>query len=938
MFLCIKFLELLRNVLGTSLLFKEGLRIMISKEELRKKFGRESYEVELFKREGFERRQCRSCNEWYWTISDNEFCGDTKCVGGYKFIGRRIDGGWDFHEAVKNWCDFFERRGHTRISEYPVVARWRDDIPFTIASITDFQPYVVEGIVEPPANPLVVPQPCIRFGGKGFNDIDNVGKTGRHLSLFVMGGQHAFNYDDKGYWMDRCIELNFEFLTKCLKLSRDEVSYKEDVWAGGGNFGPCLEAFGRGLEIVNNVFMQYAFTSNGTYRELDIKVIDVGWGVERIGWFTQGSPTIYEATFGPVLDWLKKSTGVSVDEELLGRYTVLSGLLNVDEVDNIDKARRDVAAKLGIDQEDLHKSLGPLEALYAISDHTRTLVFAIADGGIPSNIGGGYNLRIILRRALSLNDLYRFELDFLELFHKHIEYLKKTYRRVEAASDIINDIFNIERERYYQTLEKGKKHVEGLLKRQKKLDLDTLIELYESKGISPEMVQEIAENYNIKLEIPGNFYVQLGSKKEKVTLITTKDTLMDEFKDLPPTRTLYYEQPYQSKFEAKVLKVLDSSVVLDQTLFYPTGGGAVHDTGKLNGYKVINVEKLGNVIVHRLDRPVELKPSQQVKGEIDWSRRIALMRHHTATHIINGAAKKVLGSHIWQAGAEKTPEGARLDITHYKALNTEEIRKIERIANEVVMECRPVTAKWMRRDEAEKKYGFQIYQGGVVPGGIIRVIDIENWDTEACGGVHLKNTGEIGLIKIKGAERIQDGVVRLEFSAGTPAIDYSQETDSLLEKTASILRVPKTHLPKAAERFFEEWKQRGKEIERLHSEIAEIEARELMNKMKKFEEYQFIIEKTKLGIDEAIKVASKITEEKPNAVVVLAKSDDKVDVVGMIGKSVNLDISEIIKEASKVVGGSGGGKGRLARGGGPKTEKIQEMLSKIESLIKQNKK
>ncbi len=911
---------------------------MISKEELRRKFGRESYEVELFKREGFERRRCRSCGDWYWTTGESELCGDTKCVGGYKFIGGSVDGGWDFHEAVKNWSGFFERRGHKRIVEYPVVARWRDDIPFTIASITDFQPYVVEGVIEPPANPLVVPQPCIRFGGKGFNDIDNVGKTGRHLSLFVMGGQHAFNYDSKGYWMDRCIELNFEFLTKCLKLDRDEVSYKEDVWAGGGNFGPCLEAFGRGLEIVNNVFMQYAFTSDVTYKELDIKVIDVGWGVERIGWFTQGSPTIYEATFGPVLDWLKVSTGVSVDEDLLGRYTVLSGLLDVDEVENIDEARKEVATKLGIDQEDLDKSLGPLEALYAILDHTRTLVFAVADGGIPSNVGGGYNLRIVLRRVLSLNDIYNFELDFLELLHKHIDYFKKTYRRVDAASDIINDIFNIERERYYQTLEKGKKHVAGLIKKQKKLDLTTLLELYESKGISPEMAQEIAEESGIKLEIPGDFYVQLGSKKERVAVSPAKDNLLDSFKDLPPTRTLYYEKPYEKEFEATVLKVLDSTVVLDQTLFYPTGGGAANDTGNLNGYKVIDVEKLGNVIVHRLDKPVEIQPSQRIKGRIDWDRRIALMRHHTSTHVVNGAAKSVLGSHIWQAGAEKTPEGARLDITHYKSLNTEEIRKIERIANEIVMENRPVRAKWMRRDEAEKKYGFQIYQGGAVPGSNIRIIDIENWDVEACGGTHLKNTGEIGLIKIKGAERIQDGVVRLEFSAGVPAIEYDQQIDSLLEKTASIFRVPNTQLPKTAERFFEEWKQRGKEIERLRSEIAEIEAREIMNKIKKFGEYELIIEKTKVGIDEAIKIASKITDERPNAVVVLAKTNDKVDILGMIGESVNLDISGIIREASKIVGGSGGGKGRLARGGGPNTEKTEEMLNKIESLIKQGKK
>ncbi|MBS7288583.1 MAG: alanine--tRNA ligase, partial [Candidatus Freyarchaeota archaeon] len=557
--------------------------MVASKEELRRNFGRDKYEVELFRQEGFVRNKCEVCGDYFWTLDpDRKDCGDTKCVGGYLFLGKKTGGGWDFHESIEKWCRFFEEKGHKRIRAYPVVARWRDDIAFTIASIANFQPYVVEGVVKPPANPLVVPQPCIRFGGKGFCDVDNVGRTGRHLSLFIMGGQHAFKYDEEGYWIDKCIELNFEFLTRVLGLRMDEVTYKEDVWSGGGTFGPSLEAFGRGLEIVNNVFMQYAFNPDGSWRELKIKVIDVGWGVERIGWFTQGTPTVYEVAFGPVLDWLKREAGVSVDEDLLLKYFAFAGVFDASEMQDFERVMREASSRLSVSLDELRRQLLPLEALYAIADHTRTLVFAVSDGGIPSNVGGGYNLRVILRRALSLDKLHGFEIDFIELFHKQIEYFSKSYPHLEAAAEIIEDIFIVEKERYLQTIIKGRKHVERLLKRGDPLDTETLIRLYESNGITPEMVQEIGEEMGIKVEVPSSFYLELGGRQErKEKVATSTDVIIDE--SLSPTNPLYYEKPYDLEFTGKVVAVTGPYVVLDKTLFYPTGGGQLHDVGSLNG-------------------------------------------------------------------------------------------------------------------------------------------------------------------------------------------------------------------------------------------------------------------------------------------------------------------------------------------------------------------
>ncbi len=910
---------------------------MINKSQLKDILTEEKYRVSLFKEKEFVRKRCPKCGGFFWTLNpDRDTCGDPACENGYKFIGEQ-KGNWDYHETIERWCNFFERHGHTRIKEYPVVARWRDDLTFTIASIADFQPWVVSGIVDPPANPLVVPQPCLRFGGKGFNDVDNVGRTGRHFSLFVMGGQHAFNSDKwKGYWMDHCIELNFKFLTEELKIPPEDITYREDVWIGGGNFGPCLEAFAKGLEIVNNVFMQYEVQPDGTYREMKIRVIDVGWGIERICWFSQGTPTAYEAVFGPVLEWLKSQVDLKIDEKLLKNYVTYMGMLDVSEITNIDAVRKQIAEQLRTSYEELKRELEPLEALYAIADHTRALIFAIADGALPSNVGGGYNLRTILRRALSLNDLYNFNIDFLELFHRHIDYLKKTYERVLEAEDIIDDIFKIEKQRYYEALKRGEAYVKRLLTKKKKLDKDTLITLYESKGIQPEMVQDIGKTLGLQIEIPTDFYATIGEKREKREKPQKRieDYLKQQTESLPPTEELYYEDPWKTAFEAKVLKVIQNKyIVLNRTCFYPTGGGQLHDIGEINGNRVINVQKVNHVIVHEIKGQTTLNEGQKVEGKVDLEHRISLMRHHTATHIINEAARRVLGKHVWQAGAEKRPDRARLDITHYKSLSTDEVRKIELLANKIVMENRPVHIFWMPRNEAEQKYGFRIYQGGVVPGKDIRIIEIKDWDVEACGGLHCQNTGEVGPIKIIRVERIQDGVVRIEFCAGLAAVQQIQQQEELLEKTANVFRVPQIQLPKTAERFFKEWKELNKEIERLRNQLSTMIAERIIKEAETVGKYKVVVRRINLNEKDLISIAEKIIKQEPNCIVVLGGGTDRAIIVGATKEILETELPNIVREGCKELGGSAGGKGKIVIGGGPKVQYLDKVLQKIFQTI-----
>jgi len=914
--------------------------IMSLKQELATKFkDKKYYTVELFNELGFIWKECSVCGTGYWTLdADRNVCGETSCVGRYQFIGQTLAGGWDFHTTIKKWTDFFERHGHTKLTAYPVVARWRDDMEFTIASIADFQPWVLRKVVPPPANPLVVPQPCIRFGGD-FNDLDNIGKTGRHFTTFIMGGQHAFYGKglEGGYWMDHCIELNWKFLTAEMKIPPEEITYVSSFWLGGGNFGPTLEAFARGLEFVNNVFMAYELLGNGQYRQMDMRVIDVGWGIERIAWLTQGTPTIYEATFGPVLDWLIAESGIEVDWDFLNRYNPLSGLLNVDEAVNIDHERHKIAKMMDIELTELNGKLGPIEALYAIADHTRTLVFTLADGAIPSNVGGGYNLRTVLRRAISLTDVYNYEIDLVELLFKHIEYLKKSYPGVEKGRDVIQEIFLVEKKRFATTMKKGERHVSRRLDDKESLTCDDLVTLYISQGIPPEVVQEIGRKKEKSVEICGDFWgrvaeaVEKETKKEQPEITPQlRDQMLDQqFKECPPPQKLFYEPPsgqYLKEFDATVVKVVDNFVALDRTAFYPEGGGQAYDTGFLDESRVKATYTVAGTIVHELETNPPFKEGATIHGVIDWDRRIALMRHHGATHIVNAAARKVLGAHTWQVGADKTIKRARLDISHYKRITPEEMHQIELEANRIVMENRLITVEWLERNEAERRYGFTIYQGGAVPGKELRICSIENWDVEACGGLYPSSSGEIGYIKLGNVGRIQDGISRLTFSAGEPAIETIQHLELLLEEAADYVSVPKNDLPKTVKRFFEEWKDQQKQIDALKRQLAEQRTPILLGSAIRINETAIIVSEENLPPDEMIEVAKAILEKQEQAIVILASRKDRVALVGAVNK-LDLQINKILNELAQIVGGRAGGQGQIAQGGGPNVGKFDEMLA-----------
>jgi len=922
----------------------------------KRRFPESEYHVPFFDEADYVRKQCPTCGEYYWTQNpDQPTCGESNTEGcaTLTFIGNPpTRKPYSLSEMREAFLSFFEKHGHERIKPYPVASRWRTDLYFTSASIVDFQPYVTNGIIPPPANPLVISQPCIRLV-----DVDNVGPTfGRHLTIFEMGGHHAFNYPDKEiYWKDGTVRYQNEFLTKTLGVKSKEITYKEDVWSGGGNAGPDLETIIRGCEIDTLVFMMFKVV-NDDFIELPIRTVDTGYGIERYTWLSQGAPSAFHAVYGPILNDIMRMAGLKIDNALLKKAAEQSGLMVLGKTSNRRNARQSVAKKIGISVDELNQKMTPIENAFAIADHTKCLAFMLAEGVVPSNMQEGYLTRLMIRRTYRLLRTFGIEEKLHNIVNSQIDYWTKDFPHLKEMRNEILTMLQVERGKYEETLKRGSqlaKRVTAELRTKgiKEMPQETLIQLYDSHGLPPEIVAETVETEGIKVTIPDDFYAKVAAQHLQAPPTVEEEPIKgieNKLTKLPPTRILYYEDAYTQEFKAKVLRVIDNKyVVLNQTAFYPEGGGQPADHGTLKSHNkqtdVVDVQKMGNIIIHVVKGQAPTA-GNTVTGLIDWNRRISLMRHHTATHVIMGAARRVLGQHVWQSGAQKEVETSRLDISHYQRLTTEEIQKIETLANSAVMQTIPVETSVKPRTEAERQHGFRLYQGGAVPGKEIRVVKTGNWEVQACGGTHVKNTGEIGLIKILHTERIQDGVERIIFSAGTQALKAIQKNEALLTRVSEKLNAPLEKLEPTVERMLTEWKEARRERERLLKEIAEKESTsqtvtaDLM-RTQTIGDLKFATREFKpLDVDRMIKTASELTKKDPTLIVAFYGNDEKTArIVIMAGKQATnrgIDARSIANEAASTLGGGGSGKPDFAQGGGTHLKNLSEAVQKAEETVK----
>ncbi len=803
------------------------------------------YPTQVFSSFGFHRAQCSKCGANYWRHTEaRDTCGDSKCVGSYQFIGVGTGRGAKGNKLTyaQAWETFKKSLSSARIpskaiDRYPVVARWRNDVEYVAAGIYCFQPYCVTGELEPPANPLICPQFCVRF-----NDLDNIGITGRHYSGFIMLGIQVFNLPNKYlFFKEECVEFNLRWLIDELEIHPDQITLIEDVWAGGGNLGPSVEYFVGGLEVGNMVFMQYKTFPDGSREELPVKVIDVGIGLERIPWLINGTPTSYMDVFKNSFTYLKSKLGIEVNNEVWEKFGPLSCQLNIDEVDDIEQTWRHISEMIGIPVQTVKEAISPVKDMYIVLDHTRTVLMIIEDGSLPSNVGGGANVRNILRRVFALLkkrgwwDLLGMD-GLIELFMIHKEDLKEMYGEFKEYKSF-RSIIEVEYDRWIKTDTEQKDKLQKLLKKNKnKLSIDDWIVAITSWGIPADVVAQISG-----MEIPGNLYYEIAERQEKIT--KAPEPILYNTAHLPATESIYYHDHTLSHFHASIVDIfpnitmngIPNIVILDKSAFYPTSGGQQHDTGKLSfkgvEYTVIDVEKVGHCVLHILDRAVEGYGTDDglrgapVEASIDMARRNQLRNHHTGTHIVFASCRKVLGPHVWQNGAKKTVEQAHLDITHYKSLSHEEEQQIENEANRIISLCRPIEKGFMDKAEAEKQYGFSLYQGGIVPGSTLRVVNITGVDTEACCGTHCDNTAEVGWIRILKSQRVSDGIVRLYYVAGERAIERLNQEDAVLNNLSEMWKIPLNDIPTTAERMFKGYKKYETKAKKLEEQLIDMTVR-----------------------------------------------------------------------------------------------------------------
>lgn len=563
-----------------------------------------------------QRQQCQTCGTYFWSLNSSPHCGEPDCSGGYSFIEKTpAQQALSFPDVYLEFSKMLKKQGYTPIKRFPVVARWRDDLDFNIASIIGFQPFVVKGEVEPPANPLTIPQICLRFG-----DIDNIGYTGRHHTGFTMIGQHAFT-KPKEYNINEYFKVLMNWYLEGMKIPLEELKVHEDAWTGGGCCGASLEIFAGGLELGNQVYMTYDMSYANNISELvdlDLKVLDMGMGQERCCWFSNGSLNSFEACMPKVCNYLFEKTQLQPNWELYKQFLPYSGTLNIDEVDNIDTAWEELANKLQVDTATLKQEIEPLAGIYSIADHTRTLLYAISDGALPSNVKGGYNLRLILRRALDFIEKFNWDIDLYEVMKVHAEELYSLYPELKEELEshtgdripTIKKLIDLEVQRYHKHREKINHIVKKIANQGKILTNDDFVKYYISEGITPEDIKQGYKQIGTEIKTPANFYTLLTQyfdqqQQKEQREDKTNQQFHKEIENLPPTHLLYYQDSYQQNGDATIIKEFsintNNYIILDKTLFYPTGGGQMCDIGYIGDKKVIDVFKIGSIVIHKVE-------------------------------------------------------------------------------------------------------------------------------------------------------------------------------------------------------------------------------------------------------------------------------------------------------------------------------------------------
>jgi alanyl-tRNA synthetase len=863
----------------------------------------------------------------------------------------------------EKFLKYFEKHGHKIVDSSSLVPQNDPTLLFTNAGMNQFKDLFL-GLEKREYNRATTCQKVVRAGGK-HNDLENVGRTARHHTFFEMLGNFSFG----DYFKKEAIEYAWEFLTKELGLPKeklfvsiyydDEEAFeiwnkiigipaekilrrgeKDNFWSMGdtGPCGPCSEIHidqgpeagcrkpdcnpdcdcDRHLELWNLVFMQYDRSADGKLTPLPKPSIDTGMGLERITAVCQGKLSNYDTDLiKPIIEFAANLAGKTYGNN---------------EKDDV--------------------------SLRVIADHSRSTTFLIADGVIPSNEGRGYVLRRIMRRTMRHGKMLGFDGSFFyKVCEFVVDFMGDHYIELKDKKDYISKMVVFEEKRFSRTLDLGLKLIDELLEKnkdKKEISGSEIFKLYDTYGFPIDLLQDIAEDNGYRLDLIGfdkEMALQqerakkhwVGSGEEKIAEVYKKlSHLKTEFKGYDNNsltgKILALVENGEEKQEVQEGKEVD--ILLEQTPFYPEGGGQQGDTGTIYSKETIaevkDTKKYGNLIVHKaFVKKGMLKIGETVTAEIDSEKRIATERNHTATHLLHKALQMVLGDHVRQAGSLVNDEKLRFDFSHFEAISKEDIIEIERIVNNIIIKNLSVTKILMPIEEAVKSGAMALF--GEKYDRIVRVVEVKEFSKELCGGCHVRNTGEIGFFRISGEMSVAAGVRRIEAVTGMKAFDEYVKMKNILDDIMLTIKVSQDQIVPRIKDLLEENKS-------IKKDLDEQKSRDLMKIMEDLDRYTYDINGVKLisiklnypDINKVRELADNIKDKiKSGIVLIAAINNDKLTILCGITRDLTdrFSADKIVKEITKTTGGGGGGRSDFAQAGGKDISKLDEALTKIKSYL-----
>ena len=871
------------------------------------------------------------------------------------------------NELRRLYLDFFESKGHLKMKSFSLVPHNDNSLLIINSGMAPLKPYFTGQEIPPKRRVTTCPK-CIRTG-----DIENVGKTARHGTFFEMLGNFSFG----DYFKTEAIHWSWEFLTEVVGLDANRLYpsiYEDDeeafdIWNkeigiaperifrfgkednfwehGAGPCGPCSEIYydrgekygcgkpgctvgcdcDRYMEVWNNVFSQFNNDGHGHYTDLIQKNIDTGMGLERLAVVVQDVDSIFD-------------------------------------VDTLQALRNKVCEMAGVKyKEDEKQDV----SIRVITDHIRSVTFMVSDGIMPSNEGRGYVLRRLLRRAARHGRLLGIQDKFLsKLCETVIEGSKDGYPELEEKKEFITKVISEEEEKFNKTIDQGLSilaDMEKALEEQNKnvLSGEDTFKLYDTYGFPIDLTKEILEEKNITIDEEGfskcmNEQREKARKARKVSNYMGADaTVYDEIDPAITSEFVGYDKlKNDSKVtvlttEEDVVEALSEgdkgTIIVDETVFYATMGGQEGDKGYITSpegeFKVDTTIKLkGGKIGHvGVMTKGMIKAGDTVTLLVDSEYRADTCKNHSATHLLQKALRMVLGNHVEQKGSYVDPERLRFDFTHFQSMTAEELKKVEDIVNEKIVEAIPVETKIMTIEEAKKTGAMALF--GEKYGESVRVVCIDDFSKEFCGGTHVANTANIRLFKIISEAGVAAGVRRIEALTDKGVLKYYEELEKLVKEASEAAKTESVQLVRRIHTMNDEIKALSSENEKLKAELANNALGDVSDNVVEIKGVKFVATKVdNVDMNELRNLGDKIKNEIGSGVVLVVSAigSDKVNMIAMatddaVAKGAHA--GNLIKAVASLVGGGGGGRPNMAQAGGKNPAGIPELLKKAPNVLEE---